>query len=657
MKFKLINLVALCAWMFFGVGNAHADIQPNSLFADHAVLQRDKPLPIWGMGTEGEEVKVTLGNESVSTTVKDGKWIVTLSPLPAGGPHTMLIRGANRIELKDILVGDVWVCSGQSNMERNLGPRRGQKDIENWQTEVAAANYPQIREYIIAPEPRLAPAADTNGRWRVCSPETVPEFSAVGYFFARDIHRERKVPVGMLFAALGGTAAQAWTSYSSMAKLSDTNTRKLVSQQIEFINEYPGITIENAWEQWFQRNDPGSKPESHWSQLLKDEDAAEWRTIQLPEPWGKSALPKFDGVVWFRRTIDLPVEWVDKAVIPHLNLGRIREADKTWINGIACGSGSTSIPRSYRVPPKTLVTGRNVITMRVICTNRAFEAGFLGSPEQMVLSGGIYKDGKSSSLNSIPLAGEWMCRTGVPVSGTSKIPSLWTLHKNMPAVLYNRMISPIVNYPIKGVIWYQGEQDVANATLYRELFPMLITDWRIAWKQGDFPFLFVQIAPYKTMTPELREAQLLTLGKMPNTAMAVTVDCGDAEDIHPIRKQPVGTRLALAARALAYGEKLEHSGPLYEKADFQNGQAVVHFNHVGSGLTAKDGTLRGFTVAGADRIFVPAPARIEGTTVIVQSEAVKQPVAVRYGWENVPDVNLFNVDGLPASPFRSDIGE
>jgi sialate O-acetylesterase len=240
------------------------------------------------------------------------------------------------------------------------------------------------------------------------------------------------------------------------------------------------------------------------------------------------------------------------------------------------------------------------------------------------------------------------------MAGTSKCPSIWYAHKNLPAVLYNKMIAPLTPYPIKGVIWYQGEQNVARAAQYRGLFPRLIADWRTAWNQGDFPFLFVQIAPYKTMTPELREAQLLALERVPNTAMVVTVDCGDADDIHPVRKQPVGTRLALAARALAYGESIEYSGPLFQKAEFKDDRAIVRFSHVGGGLIAKDGSLRGFTLAGEDMNFVPAMAVIEGDTVVVRAETVKQPVAVRYGWENVPDVNLFNTAGLPASPFRSD---
>ena len=648
MKSASINLAAFGAWALFWIGYAHADIRPNSLFADHAVLQRGKPLPIWGTGTEGEEVKVTLGEESVSTSVRNGKWRVILNSRPAGGPHTLLIQGVNRIELKDILVGDVWVVAGQSNMERQLGPRRGQKDIENWQAEVTAANHPQIREFNIPAVFDLAPSPDCDGRWRVCSPESVADFSAVGYFFSRDLHSQVKVPIGILFAALGGTVAEAWASYSALAELPDF--QKAAIAQSEFVAEYPGCTPEQAWEQWYVKNDPGSKPDQSWIQKPSATDIpGTWQPISVPGPWGKLVLPDFDGVVWFRKVVDLPATWSDNQVIPILNLGRIREADTTWINGVYCGGRAWSLNRTYRVPPKTLVPGRNVITVRVICPNRAFEAGFLGKADEIK-----FTNGDGNPLPSIPLAGDWEYRLGTPMAGTVKCPGIWYVHKNLPAVLYNKMIAPLTSYPIKGVAWYQGEQNVARASQYRELFPRLIADWRAVWNQGEFPFLFVQIAPYKTMTPELREAQLLTLERVPNTAMVVTVDCGDADDIHPVRKQPVGARLALAARALAYGEQIEYSGPLFKKAEFKADRAIVHFSHIGGGLTSKDGSLRGFTLAGADMNFVPAMAGIEGDTVIVRAEGITKPAAVRYGWENVPDVNLFNWEGLPASPFRSD---
>ncbi len=630
------------------VANSRAGILPNSLFADHAVLQRDKPLPVWGTGSEGQAVIVRLANQTASTTVKDGKWMVKLAPLEAGGPHTLSIEGGNRFTFEDVLIGDVWVCSGQSNMERNLGPRRGQQEIDNWREEVAKADYPTIRQFSIAPKQSLVPAADANGTWQVCSPASAADFSAVGYFFARDLQTRIKVPIGILFSALGGTVAEAWTSAAGLAEMADF--KAAVLQQNQFASEYPATNPEDALEQWFAKNDPGSEARSPWSKAVDEAAETAWKPVQLPGAWGKSVLPDFNGVVWFSRVVNLPESWTGRAVIPILKLGRIREADKAWINGVPCGVTVTSLNRAYRVPPNTLIAGPNRVTVRVLCRNRAFEAGFLGKPAEMELT-----NATDPQMSPMPLAGEWSYRPGASTDQSPPCPGIWRLDKNMPSGLYNAMIAPLMPAPITGVAWYQGEQNVARAAQYRELFPRLIRDWRTAWNLGNFPFLFVQIAPYQTMIPELREAQLLALKQAPNSAMVVTVDCGDGKDIHPTRKQPVGARLALAARKLAYGHEIEHSGPLFAKAEFQNAQAIISFSHSLGGLVARGGPLRGFTIAGADKSFVPAAARIVGNRVIVEAEAVKQPVAVRYGWENVPDVNLFNAEGLPASPFRSDI--
>ncbi len=637
-KFSLAIVISLLA-----IASVHADVKPNSLFADNAVLQRDQVLPVWGTAGEGEAITVDFAGQHVSTVAKGGKWRVELDPLPASfTPQTMTIRGDNTIAIKNVLVGDVWVASGQSNMERQLGPRPGQKPIENWQAEVAAAKYPAIREYYVPEHLAYSPTEDAGGTWRVCSPETVADFSAVGYFFARDVHLAEKVPIGVLFTSWGGTVAEAWTSAETLESMPDF---KAALEQVEQTAKDGDAADErhaDRLKRWYAENDSSA---ADWSTATFD--AQGWREIQLPGAWESAGLPDFDGVVWFRNEIELPADWAGEPAMLHL--GEVDDDDTTWINGVEVGATQGyNLPRNYKVPASVLKAGRNVIAVRALDTMGP--GGFVGKATDMKLEAA-----SGTSLAPIPLSGEWHFHESTSLKKSSPVPQATRNNPNTVTVLYNAMLAPLQSFPIKGVIWYQGESNAGRARQYRELFPLMIADWRRGWGGHEFPFLFVQIAPYQGMGPEIREAQFLTLEKSPNTAMAVTTDVGDAKDIHPARKGPVGARLALAARALAYGEKLEYSGPLYDSVEFEDGAAVVSFEHVGGGLVAQDGELKGFTIAGVNGKFVPAKAEIQGARVKVSSEKVTSPTAVRYGWANVPDVNLFNSDGLPASPFRTDV--
>jgi sialate O-acetylesterase len=428
-----------------------------ALFSNNAVLQRDMPVPIWGTAAPNEQVTVEFSNQKkVATADTQGKWKVTLEPMAASvEPRVMTITPGN-LQLTNVLVGEVWLCSGQSNMERQLGPRKGQQLIYDYEREKSTANYPLIRQFSVGAVKR---GEGVVGKWAVCTPESVVDFSAVGYFFGRDLQASLKVPVALILSAVGGTPAEAWISTNAFAALPDS--------------------------------------------------------------------------------------------------------------------------ASY------VSSGRNQ-------------------------------------------------------------------RKSIPGSLYSGLIAPLQPYAIRGVIWYQGEANNGRAKDYQRLLSALIQDWRQAWEIGEFPFLFVQIAPHEKMSPELREAQLKTWQSVPRTAMVVVTDWGDAKDIHPTHKQPVGARLALAARAIAYGEKLEYSGPIYAAMKVNGNAAVLSFTHCGSGLVSKGGGLKGFAVAGHDGKFVKAAAIIKSETVEVASVDVAKPVSVRYGWTNVPDVNLFNREGLPASPFRTD---
>ncbi|MBN2842510.1 MAG: hypothetical protein JXM68_05435 [Sedimentisphaerales bacterium] len=616
-----------------------AEITVNSLFSDHAVLQSGIDIPVWGKATEGESVTVEIAGQKVSATVKDGYWMARLTPMAAGGPHSMTITGSNVITINDVLVGEVWICSGQSNMHMMMRP-----PVTGCEEAKAQANFPRIRQYHVGEKTSFTPISDAKSNWVICSPDTVNDYSAVGFFFGRELHQQLDVPVGLLFTAWGGTEAEAWTRAESLKTMPDfvdaINTIEELAADPGDINKFYAVL-----DGWYAKNDPGSNPESSWNK--PETDTSEWSAMELPTPWeNNSDIGAYDGIVWYSRTIDLPEDWSGKEA--QVNLGQIDDQDTTWVNGIKVGNKEFWMtPREYNIPAGVLQTGTNTITIRVLDTGGV--GGFCGKAQDMNIKC------VGTANDTISLAGAWKYKTTVPMNKVTAVPQLPSDNPHIVSVLNNGMIAPLQPYAIRGAIWYQGESNNTRPTQYQTLFPLMIKDWRDKWQQGNFPFLFVQIAPHKEMTPEIREAQLLTLCKSPNTAMAVTVDIGDAEDIHPRDKAPVGKRLALGAMALAYNKDIVYSGPLYQEMAIDGTKIKLSFRYAGSGLEARDGELRGFVIAGSDKVFKPAKAVIEGESVIVWNDEIAEPVAVRYGWSNVPDVNLYNKEGLPASPFRTDI--
>jgi sialate O-acetylesterase len=501
----LTVLTALCGPAAWGM------VKPHGLFSDGAVLQQGMRVPVWGTAADGEKVTVSIEGQTVSTTATDGRWMVRLKPLRAGGPFTMTIAGENRVELRDLLVGEVYVCSGQSNMEWPLSR------AANGQEAIASSADPMLRLFTVRHAISDTPVRELSATWQTCGPESVKNFSAVAYFFGRDLRRARNVPVGLIQSAWGGTPAEAWTSRATLD--SDSRLRGILTGYARAVARYP---IE---------------------QMAYEEARARYQE--------ELAAAQQEG----------------------------------------------------RTSPKAPARPYNPV------------------------------------------------------------------NQNRPSGLYNAMIVPLQPYAIRGAIWYQGESNAGRAVEYQTLFPAMIQNWRADWGQGDFAFFFVQLAPFMKIEPEpresdwaeLREAQRLTAQTVPRTAMAVITDAGEENDIHPGRKEPVGARLALAARAVAYGERVEHAGPTYQGMKVKGNQAILQFKHVGGGLVARGGEgthgaapLQGFTIAGSDRKFVNAQAVIQGDRVIVSSPQVPHPVAVRYGWANYPVVNLYNQEGLPASPFRTD---
>jgi sialate O-acetylesterase len=629
---------------------SNAAVQLASPFGEHMVLQQGRAIPVWGMAEVGEKVTVEFATEKKSATAgADGKWRLDLDTLPASAKgRTFTVTGSATplpIKLDDVLVGEVWICGGQSNMERQLGPRPPQKPIVDWEQEVAAADHPLIRQFYVEQKLAPTPQSSLTGKWTVCSPATVADFTAVGYFFARDLQKAMNVPIGIIHSSWGGTPAEAWTSRAGLKNFPEF---KEGFAQLDLVAVDP-VAAKRSYlahlDQWYRDNDPGSG-EHPWSEPTLETTG--WESMELPVYWENAGHAGFDGVVWYRKTFDLVEGWNGADL--DLRLSSIDDIDTTWVNGTKVGATSGwQTPRAYHVPASLLKPTGNVISVRVLDTGGNGGIWNPDLPFEITSA-----DGKGAK---VPLAGPWLCRFSTSLSKDSKNhpPADMTQGAGVPTVLYNAMIAPLEPFAIRGVTFYQGETNADRAHQYRTLFPALIADWRKHWGQGNFPFLFVQVAPFDEMPPEIREAQLLALQATKNTAMVVTIDCGDAGNIHPAHKQPVGARLALAARALAYGEPIEYSGPVFAGMKTEGNRAVISFSHLGGGLVGKEGALTGFTIAGSDGAFHPAKAEVNKDTVVVSARDVAAPAAVRYGWANVASGNLFNRAGLPASPFRTDV--
>ncbi|RVU00471.1 9-O-acetylesterase [Mucilaginibacter limnophilus] len=622
-------------------------------FTDNMVLQQKAQVNLWGKADAGKTVKITTSwnKKTYSTTAgADGSWKVKVATPQYGGPHNITFNDGEAITLENVLIGEVWICSGQSNME--MTPTGMYGDILNLREEVAAADYPQIRMLKVENTMSMQPLTElkTRGEWRVCSPETVSQFSAVAYFFARDLYKQYHIPIGLINTTWGGTVAEAWTSGQSLKKM------PAFAPSVQAMEQ--GLTQEKLNEQY-------NKDLRSWINKLSGKDSlytngtlpwistdfndADWKTMALPGYWeAVKGLNTFDGVVAYRKKINIPAAWAGKDLV--LNLGPVDDADVTWFNGTEVGHTELFlIKRSYTIPGKLVKAGENTIAIRVV-DNGGF--GGLGDGPLTIAPA-------NENVEPISLKGGWSYRV---INTLNQLPPMPYKPDgpNRPTLLYNAMVNPLINYTIKGAIWYQGESNADRAYQYRTLFPLLITDWREKWKQGNFPFYYVQLAnfmpkdkqPAESTWAELREAQSKTLS-LPNTGMAVTIDIGDGGNIHPANKQDVGHRLALIARAKTYDEKVEYSGPVYQSFKIKGNTVEIAFSNA-DGLNVKGGKLTGFTVADADKKFYWADAKIEGNKVIVSSNQVSQPVAVRYGWANNPDCNLYNEAALPASPFRTD---
>ncbi|MXV51177.1 9-O-acetylesterase [Pedobacter sp. HMF7647] len=633
---------------------AEAKVKLPSVFSDNMVFQQKTQAAIWGKDDPGKTITIIPSWDKKKYTVKtdaSGNFKQKIQTPSYGGPYTISINDGEDLTLKNVLIGEVWVCSGQSNMEM---PLAGWGKVNNYEDEIAKANYPNIRLLQAIRKTSNFPLDDVEVRntgWDECSPASVADFSSVAYFFARELYKETKIPIGLIHTSWGGTIAEAWTSAATLKTMPDfkdavVKIESSSKDQAELKRKYQADLAK--WQADMVGKDAGYREgKAIW---LDNQSSNDWKTMAVPGLWEEKALPSFDGVVWMKKKISIPQSWVGKEI--QLSLGTIDDDDITWINDTKVGQTvGVSVPRKYTIAANTLKAGDNTITVRVFDSGGG--GGFFGDEKSLAL---INPDGERISL-----AGQWQYHVGVDVKDVGAAPTVVD-GPNRPTVLYNAMIHPFLNFAIKGAIWYQGESNAGRAYQYRELFPAMIKDWRKNWNEPDFPFYFVQLANYQKRGEqpgesdwaELREAQSKTLA-LPNTGMASAIDIGDAGDIHPKNKQEVGRRLALIALAKNYGKKITYSGPVYTTHQVAGNTIKLSFTHTDSGLKSTTGSsLKGFEIAGDDHKFVWADAKIVGNQVIVSSPQVSKPTAVRYGWANNPEVSLTNASGLPASPFRTD---
>jgi sialate O-acetylesterase len=636
-------LIIIISCLIFSSG--FSQVRLPRLISDGMVLQRDTDVKIWGWAAKNEKVTLDFnGTVYNSSADVNGEWKIIIPGLKAGGPFSMTINASNTITVKNIMIGDIWICSGQSNMEL---PMRRVSPI--YESEIANSENSDIRFFTVPQKYDFNTSQKDlqYGEWKTANPLNVPEFSAVAYFFAKELYGKYKIPIGMINASLGGSPVEAWLSEDAIKRFPGYYDEVQQFKDKALINR-----IENqdkirmdTWYRQLRQNDEGYKdPLKPW--YNPDISTSDWKTIKVPGYWTTSDPDLVNGVVWYRKDIIIPSSIAGKQA--KLILGRIVDADSVFLNGVFVGTtGYQYPPRRYEIASGLLKEGKNSIVIRVI--SNIGNGGFVPDKPYELISGS----------QTIDLKGDWQYRPGAKMQPLAS----QTFIRWKPVGLYNAMISPLLNFSIKGAIWYQGESNAERPLEYRTLFPALINNWRDKWNSGDFPFLYVQLANYMEAKDQpsesnwalLREAQLRTL-PVPQTGMAVTIDLGEWNDIHPLNKKDVGKRLAFAAQKIAYGNnKIVSSGPTYNAMKIRGNKIILTFKDIGSGLVAKDGELRYFAIAGADNKFVWGKAKIKNDKVIVWSESIPNPVAVRYAWADNPEgANLYNREGLPASPFRTD---
>lgn len=625
-----------------------AQVRLPSIVSDGMILQRNEKVKIWGWASPGEKVTVKFMKKSYSTkTGDDGKWQVELASMDAGGPYKMTIQASNKIEINDILIGDIWICSGQSNMTHYFGRHQ-----ERYAKEIAEANIPEIRQFYVPTTAVLtAPLEDIPDlKWVASTPETVLDFTVIGYFFAKKLYDKYDVPMGIINTCVGGTPIVAWTSERGFKEFPDI--LKIIEQNKDtfYVNSKNREAREDRFADGPQKEkDKGLTEAVKWFE--NNYQPLNWKPINIPGYWEDQGVRNLDGVVWYRRLIEVPESMTGTDAI--VKLGRIVNADELYINGKRIGNTTYEYPqREYTIPTGVLKPGKNLFVVRV--TNQYGKGGFIPDKPYFLLT----------EKDTVDLKGEWQYKVG-EVYSHDKMYKQGITAQNQPTALYNGMIAPFTNFAVRGFLWYQGESNAGNPDSYRRLLPNIIYDWRNQWNLGELPFLIAQLPgfmevdylPAESNWALIREVQLETALNTPNTGIGINIDLGEWNDIHPGNKKPVGERLALEAMKISYGENdIVSSGPIYKSSRIEGNKIIISFENVGSGLVSGNGEkLAHFALAGDDEKFKWGIATIENKEVVVWCDDIPNPKYVRYGWADNPDfANLYNKEGLPASPFRTD---
>jgi sialate O-acetylesterase len=637
----------------------------STLFADNMVLERNRPDAIWGWSDPGDQIKVEIaGKTATAVAGADRRWQTKIDPPAVGGPYTMTITGQHQAAtIKNVAVGDVWFCSGQSNMQ--FGLRQAKTGTED----AAKADLPNIRFFTVAQRSPYHPIDNVSGSWNVVTPDTAGRVAAVAFYFARKVQQETHIPVGLIISAVGGVPAETFMSIDAVKQIHDFDP--LVAEYNRIVAENKGPEYGNFVQHWYDDYDIGMK--EHWA--APDYDDSSWKTVTVPGGFAELGVPDTPALVYFRKTFDVSEADATPAPAPaaspagphgqrgaggfpgfgrdSVQLGIIEKMDTVYINGQEIGGSAwVENPRRYGIRPGMLHPGKNVITVRVL--KSIPKGGFESKPEDLKMTIGD---------KTIPLAGEWKAKLAVDGRPPQPMPLHYQNWPQMPGVLYTGMLQPIAPYSLAGAIWYQGEENSPRGYQYRRVLSAMIADWRKTFQEPNMPFIVVQLPAYlpHSDTPidddwsNLRESQLVVAQTVPNTCLAVTIDTGDPNSIHPTDKEPAGDRIARCAMAMVYGDKkVVDQGPTVEKVERRKGEVRLKFTHADGGLISKGDKLGEFSIAGDDQQFHWATARIEGDTIIVSSPDVPNPKEVRYAWQSNPVATLFNGAGLPASPFRTD---
>jgi len=616
------------------------------------VMQRNQEILIKGKADAGKTVSVSFQEKNKSAIAdQHGNWKVNIGRFTEGGPHELVIKcEEDSIILKNVMVGDVWICSGQSNMNM---PLAGWGRVNNYEEEIKNANFPSIRLMTIPLTLAAEPQSEVNTKgWDVCSPETIANFTAAGYFFGREVYKNTNVPIGLIHVSKGGTPIETWMCEDALGDRKDlkkkiSQVKRSTESYIKKIKKEYKNELEDFLEYTLEI-DPGYTSDPKWYKI--ENNYSNWKKMNLPGVW-ETELGNYDGIVWFSKEVEIPENWLGNDIT--LDLGPVQDYDITYFNSKRIGDQPSRNNISiYSVDKKLVKPGKNRITVRVLDFYGA--GGLWGVFDKFEL--------RNVTGESISLTGTWEYKPSLQLKEIDREVPKNPNPDRYPMILFNGMISPLLEYRVAGVVWYQGESNSRNAYQYREMFPRMINHWREHFNNPRLNFYFVQLANYslggynidREIWATLRESQAAAL-KLPNTGMATAIDLGNEYDVHPKNKQEVGRRLALQALHGYYGQEIPFSGPVYESYEITGEKIVLTFSNLYDGFKIKDGELpREFEIAGGDEKFYPAIAEIASDKIVVSSKSVKYPVAVRYAWKNNPNVNLYNSVNLPLYPFRTD---